>query len=150
MAIVVKTPFTLFESFETNDKGVIRRRFLKYDLNALADFEQMMGMGFAQLMQMKAIFAACRALLWAGLKHEDRTLTLERVGDLLSRYLREAGGSIDEALSTAFSAALDQGAMGRPEPEVDDAGNPQPAPSEPVKAASPVSQALVTTPASTE
>lgn len=114
--LVEKTPFTLFESFETTSKGMIRKRSLRYDLNALADFEQEVGMGFAQLMQMKAIFASARALLWAGLKHEDRTLTIEKVGNLLSQFMQR-GGTIDEALTAAFSAAIDQGALGKPPDE---------------------------------
>jgi hypothetical protein len=132
--VITRTPFTLFEDFEKNEKGVIRKRNLKFDLNALADFEQMMGMGFAQLMQMKAVFAVARALLWAGLKHEDRTLTLEKVGDLLSRFMREKNGSVDDVLNAAFGAALEQGAMGRaeePESEPETPGGNAPAPGSP-------------------
>jgi len=116
MANVVKIPFTLFEPFETTAKGVIRRRTLRFDLNALADFEQEVGMGFAQLMKSRAIFATARAMLWAGLKHEDSALTIERVGDLLTDFMQQ-GGKVDEALQVAFKAAMDQGALGRPEPE---------------------------------
>jgi len=114
MANVVKIPFTLFEPFETNARGVIRRRTFRFDLNALADFEQEVGMGFAQLMKSRAIFATARAMLWAGLKHEDSSLTIERVGDLLTDYMQQ-GGRVDEALQLAFKAAMDQGALGRPE-----------------------------------
>ena len=121
MANVVKIPFTLFEPFETNAKGVIRRRSLRFDLNALADFEQEVGMGFAQLMKSRAIFATARAMLWAGLKHEDSALTIERVGDLLTDYMQQ-GGKVDEALQLAFKAAMDQGALGRP--EAVDTGDP--------------------------
>jgi len=122
MANVAKVPFTLFEPFETNKHGVIRRRFLRYDLNALADFEQEVGMGFAQLMKSRAIFATTRAMLWAGLKHEDSGLTIERVGDLLTDYTQR-GGRIDEVLQATFKAAMDQGALGKPEadPEVEGA-----------------------------
>lgn len=117
MANVAKIPFTLFESFETSKSGAIRRRTLRYDLNALADFEQEVGMGFAQLMKSKAIFATARAMLWAGLKHEDNALTIERVGDLLTEFVQQ-GGRVDDVLQAAFKAAMDQGALGRPEPDV--------------------------------
>lgn len=119
MSAITKTPFRLFEQFETHPKTrVIRRRSLKYDINALADFEQLTGMGFGQLMQQKAIFATARALLWAGLKHEQRTLTVEEVGNLLGQFVRN-GGTIDEALGQAFKAAAEQGAFGEM-PDVDD------------------------------
>lgn len=114
MANIAKVPFTLFESFEISKSGVVRRRTLRYDLNALADFEQEVGMGFAQLMKSRAIFATTRAMLWAGLKHEDSSLTIERVGELLTQYM-QLGGRVDEVLQTTFKAAMDQGALGKPE-----------------------------------
>src|SRR5687768_11197914 len=78
------TPFEEFKTYEYN-----RPRSLKYDVNALADFEQETGMGFALMMNQRASFGATRAMLWAGLKHEDRALTIEDVGDLLSDYLMD-------------------------------------------------------------
>jgi len=116
--IVEKTPFTLFEAVEAAAPGaVIRRRNLRFDINALADFEQETGMGFGQLMATRAIFATARALLWAGLKHEDRTLTVDKVGHLLGKYVQR-GGAIDIALTTAFEAAKEQGAFGDNKEEV--------------------------------
>lgn len=110
--VVEKTPFTLFESVEAATPGaVVKKRFLRYDINALADFEQETGMGFGQLMATRAVFATARALLWAGLKHEDRTLTVEKVGTLLGKYVM-GGGGIDLALTAAFEAAKEQGAFG--------------------------------------
>jgi len=110
--IVEKTPFTLFEAVEAAIPGtVVKKRTLRFDINALADFEQETGMGFGQLMATRAVFATARALLWAGLKHEDRTLTVEKVGTLLGKYV-QAGGRIDQALTVAFEAANEQGAFG--------------------------------------
>jgi hypothetical protein len=94
--------------------SAIRRRNLRFDLNSLADFEQEVGMGFAQLMSTRAIFATARALLWAGLKHEQRGLTVEDVGDLLGRFMQE-GGDLTNALQAAFQAAVEQGALGSPD-----------------------------------
>lgn len=110
--IVEKTPFTLFEAVEAATPGaVIRKRHLRFDINALADFEQETGMGFGQLMATRAVFATARALLWAGLKHEDKALTVEKVGTLLGKFV-QAGGGIDQALTAAFEAAQEQGAFG--------------------------------------
>lgn len=107
---------TDFLEFSPYENG--RRRKLRFDINALADFEQETGMGFAQLMKQKAVFASARAMLWAGLKHEDRALTIESVGDLLSDYLRDedvpqGAHTIDTILMVAIEAAVDQGALGR-------------------------------------
>jgi hypothetical protein len=129
--LVDRTPFTLFESFERDKNGVIKRRSLRFDLNALADFEQEVGMGIAQLMQTKAIFATTRALLWAGLKHEDRGLTVDRMGDLIGQFIKQ-GGDLTTALQAAFQAAVEQGALGSPDQnEASTSGNapaPTPAP----------------------
>lgn len=107
-----KTRFILFEPYEEG-----RRRFLRFDINALADFEQETGMGFAQLMQQKATFAAARALIWAGLKHEDRILAIERVGELLWRYMKDPAASdsrtINDVLLVVLDAGVQQGAFGK-------------------------------------
>jgi hypothetical protein len=122
--LVEKTPFTLFESFEHDRNGIIKRRALRFDLNALADFEQEVGMGIAQLMQTKAIFATTRALLWAGLRHEDRGLTVDRMGDLIGTYIKQ-GGDLTQALQAAFKAAVEQGALGAPDQESTNGSAPQ-------------------------
>ena len=99
------------------EKGIESKpRYLRYDFNALADFEQINGMGLGQLLTMKAVFGTARAMLWAGCKGDDRTLTLERAGDLVGQYV-QAGGSIDEVLGKCFDAASSQGAIGSPAPE---------------------------------
>lgn len=113
MAIEV-VPFPFFEKVETNSRnGEVRRRSLRYDLNALADFEQEVGMGFAQLMNTKAAFATVRAMAWAGLKHQDRALTIERAGELIGEYVLD-GGDIGEILNLCIETAVNQGALGRP------------------------------------
>lgn len=113
-----RTRCDIFKKYEDG-----RLRYLKFDVNALADFEQEVGMGFAQLMKQRAMFGAARAMLWAGLKHEDRGLTIEGVGKLMSQYLKDeevepGTHNIDELLVVGISAAVDQGALGRtPEPK---------------------------------
>lgn len=111
------TPFLEFAPYEDR-----KTRNLKFDVNALADFEQETGMGFAQLLRQKAMFASARAMLWAGLKHEDRGLTIEYVGEMLSDYLRDeevepGKHNIDAILTVAIAAAVQQGALGRQKPD---------------------------------
>ena len=107
-------PFDLFMGFELTPKKVVRRRTIFFDINALADFEQETGMGFGQLMSQKAIFATARALTWAGLKHEDRALTINQVGTLIGRWMQEnpRENTIDKILTVCFEAAKEQGAFG--------------------------------------
>lgn len=112
-------PFSLFTKYDA------RPRNLKFDLNALADFEQETGMGFAQLMKQRAAFAAARALTWAGLKHEDRSLTIDGVGQLIGQYITDedvprGAQTIDTLLEVVVKAAIDQGALGRPQPTTAD------------------------------
>jgi hypothetical protein len=114
MASITPTPFPFFEEFEKTKTGEPRKRSLRFDLNALADFEQAVGMGFAQLMEMKAAFATVRAMVWAGLKHQDRALTIERAGTLIGEYVRE-GGNINDVLTACIEAAVEHGALGRPQ-----------------------------------
>ena len=121
MSTLTSRSFTLFNG---RDPAVEeRKRSLRYDFNALADFEQANGMGLGQLLQMKAVFGTARALLWAGLKHEDVTLTLEKVGELCGEFVR-GGGRVDDIMSTCLETAIDQGALGvRKKGDDSDSGN---------------------------
>ncbi len=99
-------PFTLFQ-----DKGIeSRNRSLRFDLNAMADFEQTTGMGLPRLMATQAIFATTRALLWAGLKHQDRGLTIDVVGSKLQDY-QDQGGDINDILKACMNACVTQKAI---------------------------------------
>jgi hypothetical protein len=111
-------PFTLFQDIpsEKNPKtGMSRRRTMRFDINALADFEQETGMGFGQLMGSKALFATARALIWAGFRHEDKLITVEQCGAKVQEYLQQ-GGDIGELLGHVFEIAKSQGAFGRETP----------------------------------
>ena len=99
------------------EKGIEKKpRYLRYDFNALADFEQINGMGLGQMLTMKAVFGTTRAMLWAGCKADDTGLTINQAGDLIGDFIR-AGGTIDDILGKCFDAAVDQGAIGSPKPE---------------------------------
>lgn len=108
-----KTKFHEFEKYESG-----RTRYLRFDVNALADFEQETGMGFAQMINQKALFGGTRALLWAGLKFQDKALTVERVGELMGEYLRDDGvepgeHNINTLMQVTLAAAVEQGALGK-------------------------------------
>lgn len=117
-------PTTEFKDFSPYENGRVRR--FKFDVNALADFEQETGMGFAQLMRQRAVFGSARAMIWAGLKHEDRALRIEDVGDLLTDYItdeqvKKGEHTIDTILMVAIAAAIEQGALGRRVDDEEDA-----------------------------
>ena len=70
---------------------------LRYDINAAADMEEVMGgksLLYVLSNPMAAGFSAIRIHLWGGLKHAEKGLTLQRVGLLMQEYL-ESGGSIE-------------------------------------------------------
>lgn len=101
------------------DKGIEdKKRTLVYNVNSLADFEQEVGMGFGMLMQSRAVFAATRALLWSGAKTQDRTFTIDKAGELIQAYVK-SGGNVGDVLAVCMEAAMDQGALAKPEKEDD-------------------------------
>jgi len=75
-----------------------RERHLRYDINALADLEQVLGINLAQPVGLHQIgLNALRGFLWAGLKHEDPTLTLAGAGTLLQDHLAAGRDIVDVA-----------------------------------------------------
>jgi len=66
-----------------------------------------------------------RALFFCGLKHEDRSLNIERVGDMLSQLLitdePDVRRTLDELTEIAFSAMMEQKAIGQAKPVVEEA-----------------------------
>ena len=75
-----------------------KERRLRYDINAAAEMEELMGgksLLYVMSNPMAAGFSAVRILLWGGLKHAEKGLTLQRVGLLMQEYM-EAGGSFGE------------------------------------------------------
>lgn len=87
-------------------------RQLRYDLAAIKDLENALGgepLGkiVSNLGQMG--INALTMSLWAGLKHEDRTLTPNLVTKLLEKYLDD--GKSLKKLMTAVNDAIDQSGL---------------------------------------
>lgn len=83
----------------TLEDGV--ERTLKFTLNAMADLEERYGTvqaAFDKLEQGNSM-VALRTILWAGLKHEDPTLTELQVGDLIDIANMD---QLTSSLDTAF------------------------------------------------
>src|SRR5690606_18855848 len=83
-------------------------RRLRFDINALADAEMQLGMGLGRFMQQEATFAVLRVLLWAGLKWQDRRMTLERAGTILQQHIA-GGGGLEAAGTTVTEAIMTSG-----------------------------------------
>lgn len=91
-----------------------RSRRLRYDVNALSDAEEALGMGLGTVMQSQLGIRMIRALLWAGLKWEDRGLTLQQTGTLIQQYI-EKGGSLESLGEKLTQALVASGLFGKEE-----------------------------------
>lgn len=67
-----------------------KTRYLRYGFNAFCAFEEKSNKGLAEIGKNPKM-SDMRVLLWAGLIHEDKKLTLERAGNLVDEYIQEGG-----------------------------------------------------------
>ena len=81
-----------------------KARTLRYGINALAKIEDIIGRPIMGLDLEKFGIKELLAIVYAGLYHEDKTLTVEKVGDLIDDYsnLNEIADKLGEALTQAF------------------------------------------------
>lgn len=86
-----------------------KERHLRYDWNALEALEETAGISLDSLQAVmsdpKQRMRNLRLVLWAGLIHEDETLTPKEVGRLLHPLTR--AGEWGEKITVAFRAAFD-------------------------------------------
>lgn len=75
-----------------------RERTLRYDLNALCLFEEHTKSSLSRALAERSM-SATRALLWAGLLHEDPLLTIDDVGKMELESLRDVSEKIAQAFS---------------------------------------------------
>jgi hypothetical protein len=81
-----------------------RPRRLRFDVNALAELEMALGgQSFSEVLSGEMGLATIRALLWAGLRHEDRGITLERAGLLMQKAI-EGGTPLTDILAKVSEA----------------------------------------------
>ncbi|SMO48822.1 gene transfer agent family protein [Melghirimyces algeriensis] len=92
-----------------------RPRRLKYDMNALTELEDALDRPVTQLNDQSIGIKELRALLWAGLIHEDRELTLEGAGELVEmENIQTVSEKVTEAMTLAFPPAQQKKQMGGP------------------------------------
>ena len=83
-----------------------RPRTLRYGMNALAKIEDITGKTIMSLDLNNVSIKDLLAIVYAGLCHEDQTLTPEKVGDLIDDYSDIT--TVAEKLGEAFTAAFGQ------------------------------------------
>jgi hypothetical protein len=81
-----------------------KARRLCFDFNAICELEDVMGKPVTQLQENNVGFKEIRALLWAGLLHEDRDLTIEEAGALIDEA--ESVQYVTEKVVEAFTLGL--------------------------------------------
>jgi hypothetical protein len=91
-------------------------RLLRYDFNAIADIEEAAQTGIGVLLGAERVgLHSMRLLLWGGLKHEERGLTVQRVGVMVGEYL-QGGGKLEE-LGERLAEAINASGLGNSDAE---------------------------------
>ncbi|MCY8048446.1 gene transfer agent family protein [Bacillus haynesii] len=73
---------------------------LRYDLNALVELEDRMGVPLSEMGEMKITIRTVRSMLWAGVLHENPDVTEEELGKYVDmENLEDIQGAISEAFS---------------------------------------------------
>ncbi|MDO9536635.1 MAG: hypothetical protein Q7J85_15210 [Bacillota bacterium] len=81
-----------------------RPRTLRYGMNALVKIEELTGKAISKLDLENIAIKDLRAIVYAGLFHEDKALTPEKVADLIDEYseLSLVAEKLGEAMTLAF------------------------------------------------
>ncbi|MCI6925560.1 hypothetical protein [Butyricicoccus porcorum] len=100
-----------------------KQRHLLFDLNALAELEDVYG-GHADALKevQTGSFRAIRATLWAGLLHEDPNLTIKDVGAMIAV---DGMSIISDAIVDAFNIAVPTASVADQPPDVCSKDAPQ-------------------------
>jgi len=100
-------------------------RMLRFDYNAIADLQEQAGLSMADMMdESKLGFGTIRSFVWAGLKHEDPTMTTRKAGELIQGYL-ENGGKIEQLMQKVVKAIMASGCFGNPDKAEAETADPQ-------------------------
>jgi hypothetical protein len=87
-----------------------RVRHISFSVNAYRDAETVAGMGIVAMVHPRNIgFKTIQALLWAGLRHEDPTLTLDGVGVLMDLWPLKNGRKFTDLEEIVVQAIEEHG-----------------------------------------
>lgn len=100
-----------YVNVEIGGKG----RQLRFDFNAVSDLEDYFGKGIGAILSEEQVgFKVLRGMYWAGLKWNNRGLTLPKVGDWLQKKL-EGGMDMDDLSEPIIKALQYAGLIGTTE-----------------------------------
>ena len=79
-------------------------RSLRYGMNALVKIEEMIGRPISKLDLEHISIKDMRTIIYAGLFHEDKNLTPEKVGELIDEFsdINTVAEKLGEAMTIAF------------------------------------------------
>ena len=90
-----------------------KARNLRYGINALVRIEELLGKPITSLDLNRLSVADLRNIVYAGLSHEDKELTSEKVGDLIDEYsdISVIADKVGEAFTLAFGEKKEKNAV---------------------------------------
>lgn len=93
-------------------------RHLRYSFNDIADIEDALGMYFPEIVEAKGSFKIVRALVWGGLKWEDKTLRsnpagIEKTGEVIETWIGK-GGTLKDLYEKCAEGIMVSGWLGKP------------------------------------
>jgi hypothetical protein len=82
-----------------------KERNLKFNLNSLITIEELTGIKVSEMGENSDFgMVTLRAMVYAGIRHEDKEITLEEVGDCIDfDNMEDVAQAIGEAMSTVKS-----------------------------------------------
>lgn len=88
-----------------------RPRRLRYGMNALVTIEELTGKPITKLDLNAVSIKDLRAIIYAGLVHEDKELTPEKVGELIDEHgdMENVAKKLGEAMTAAFGKGKGSG-----------------------------------------
>ena len=93
-------------------------RKLRFGLNAVCDLEDLVGKPISEMFptkkeeQEKMRFTTIRAIIWAGLRHEDEAITPSIAGALIDDYCEKDGNDLASVMAIVMDAFKRSGLAG--------------------------------------
>lgn len=102
---------------KTSPIEIDKYRNLRYDFNAGMDIENVMGVlwGAIPIIAAKGSMKLTVAMLWAGLKWEDESLTMKDAADLATLWCEKSGGKFGDLNDVLITAIIKSGLLSAPD-----------------------------------
>ena len=86
-----------------------KEKEIRFDFNAICAIEEISGKPLQEVMTRgNAGFNTIRMLLWAGLRHDNKLITMEKAGELIQGYIT-TGRRIDDVMIKVMVALEESG-----------------------------------------